>query len=738
MAAFQNDQKPPKREIGSPPNVGFGFIPGVPGWSALATQVHDHVPELRGQAAIHTYDRMLTNPQVWALFMGMMLPITEYDIGLEPGDADEGMTAVLAADLGLPVGLPAPGEKGPPLGPGLYRFNFLEHLWQALFAAVYGHYYFEQVGTVEDDGLWHLTALAPRAPHDILDIIVDDSGDLEAIIHPGPRNNGAARFVMEVPIPASQLIGYVWLPDARRRWVGRSMLRACYEPWLLRDILVRVDTTNHDRAGGVPVVETDETWQGADLSEGQQVASAFRVGQESGAALPPGMHLKLARVGGTDVIGSVRYHDEAMARAWGAMVRQLGQTMTGSRALGMTFADLEGVVRRSVMRWFAGTFREHMIEDWWRWNVPPGPDGKLTPHPSLAWRDSQDPSAGNPVPNDPNAIPGPAPNPQLAPSPRVRGGAARQTRLVNGGDVGPARKGGSTAETSAQVAGSNPAIAAALRLPARPLRRQPYTLEVQAAVDFAALDIAYDAGVEDAHALFDSAWLRDLTQQAEDAVTFTKAGTVRQRLTRLDAARMTLKSPDPAPLVDILAAAARVGSDTATSELAGQGVAVFPLSDDEISRLVTDQAAAAAEQITDGIQLAASRRAVQMNAGRTPGEVATAVSDYLGGLAHRWEHDQLMGAVQAATNAARMAIFARIPAEEPAGYYASELLDTSTCGPCAGNDGREYPTLEAAQRDYSFGGFNACLGGSRCRGTIVALMTETAIAPGTPAHLGAG
>jgi hypothetical protein len=185
MAAFQNDQKPPKREIGSPPNVGFGYIPGVPGWSALATQVHDHVPELRGQAAIHTYDRMLTNPQVWALFMGLMLPLTEYDIGLEPGDADPEMTAVLAADLGLPVGLPAPGEKGPPLGPGLYRFNFLEHLWQALFAAVYGHYYFEQVGTVEDDGLWHLTALAPRAPHDILDIIVDESGDLEAIIHPG-------------------------------------------------------------------------------------------------------------------------------------------------------------------------------------------------------------------------------------------------------------------------------------------------------------------------------------------------------------------------------------------------------------------------------------------------------------------------------------------------------------------------------------------------------------------------
>jgi hypothetical protein len=727
---FQNDQKPPKRQIGAPPHAGFGFIPGVPGWSAFATEVHDHVPELRGRAAIYMYDRMLTNPQVWALFMGMMLPLTEYDIGLEPGDADPEMTAVLAADLGLPVGLPAPGEKAPPLGPGLYRFNFLEHMWEALFAAAYGHYYFEQVGSIEADNLWHLRALAPRAPHDIFDIIVDDTGDLEAIIHPGPKANSTVRFIMEVPIPASQLIGYVWLPDARRRWVGRSMLRPCYEPWLLRDILVRVDTTNHEKAGGVPGIETDETWQGADLQELRDLASAFRVGQESGSALPPGAHLKLARVGGTDVIASVRYHDEAMARAWGAMVRQLGQTMTGSRALGMTFADLEGVVRRSVMRWFAGTFREHMIEDWWRWNVPPGPDGKLTPHPSLAWRDSQDPSAGNPVPNDPNAISGPAPNPQMAPSPQARGGAARHEH----------RSADRWAAGSEVHADRRPVVAVQARstLPNRPLRRQPYTLEVQAAVDFAALDFAYDAGVDDAHALFDRTWLHDLIVQAEDAVTFTKAGTVRRRLTRLDASRMALSAPDPAPLADILTAAARVGSETATSELSQQGVAVFPLSDDEIGRLVADQAAAAAQQITDGIRLAASRRAVQLNAGRTPGEVAAGVSEYLGGLAHRWEHDQLMGAVQAATNAARMAIFARIPEEEPAGYYASELLDTSTCGPCSGNDGHEYATLQQAQRDYSFGGFNACLGGPRCRGTIVAVMPESTIAPGTPAHLGPG
>jgi hypothetical protein len=47
------------------------------------------------------------------------------------------------------------------------------------------------------------------------------------------------------------------------------------------------------------------------------------------------------------------------------------------------------------------------------------------------------------------------------------------------------------------------------------------------------------------------------------------------------------------------------------------------------------------------------------------------------------------------------------------------LLDTNTCGPCMANDGREYGSLEAAARDYASGGFVACEGGPRCRGTLV-------------------
>ena len=69
--------------------------------------------------------------------------------------------------------------------------------------------------------------------------------------------------------------------------------------------------------------------------------------------------------------------------------------------------------------------------------------------------------------------------------------------------------------------------------------------------------------------------------------------------------------------------------------------------------------------------------------------------------------------------------------------YASELLDKNTCDPCAGVDGKEYATVDAAHVDYrEHGGFRNCGGGLRCRGTLVFVFdTETpsgVVPPATP------
>jgi hypothetical protein len=87
-------------------------------------------------------------------------------------------------------------------------------------------------------------------------------------------------------------------------------------------------------------------------------------------------------------------------------------------------------------------------------------------------------------------------------------------------------------------------------------------------------------------------------------------------------------------------------------------------------------------------------------------------------MAHKWTTDQLQGAVQQAQNAGRFAVFASVGTDVALTAYSSEILDVNTCGPCADEDGTDYPTVAEAMLAYASGGFIACEGGPRCRGVL--------------------
>jgi hypothetical protein len=679
---------------------------------------------------------MLYDSQVWALYMGLVVPLLTYAWWIDPNGADAAHTEALAADLGLPVGEPAAGDVEGSIGPGLYRFNWLEHLWEATLALAFGHYYFETVGEYDDaDGRWHLRKLAPRPPSSISEILVDPrDGGLRGIRQIGAvyqERSGMLLAGLPDPIPVEALLAYVWLPDGRRRWTGRSMMRPVYREWTVKDRELRIDAINHERAGGVPTIETDQTYQGASLEELRQLASEFRVGEDSGSALPPGARLILARAGGTDVVASMKYLDESMARAWQGMVQQLGQTLTGSRALGGTFADLEALLRQVIATWLARTFREHLIEDWWSYNVERVTPGRPVRHPLLKWRQpAAEASAGNSTVSIATPVPGGAPDPVVPPSqqPPGNGGAAgvaaSDARRADGrggrGDaVGVGRGGGDRGAV----------VRAAASLPARPLRREPFAHEVRAAVDFAALDASYEVAASSIEGVWDREWLPGLIADLVAAILTTKSGAPRQRVTRSAMAKIEAGARGADVLAALLLSVARAGASGAVDELLMQGVHVLAPTDEQLAAAVADHAAAVVQQLADGVSLAGSRRAVQAAQGRDPAEVAGDVEGYLRGLTHRWERDQLAGAVQQASNAGRFAVFDRVPSEAPAAYYSSELLDAATCSRCLEVDGTSYATLADAMRAYPTGGFLHCQGGPRCRGTVVAVMPEDAPDP---------
>jgi hypothetical protein len=77
--------------------------------------------------------------------------------------------------------------------------------------------------------------------------------------------------------------------------------------------------------------------------------------------------------------------------------------------------------------------------------------------------------------------------------------------------------------------------------------------------------------------------------------------------------------------------------------------------------------------------------------------------------------------IHTAHGAGRVDAAATMP---PVDIVASELLDGATCDACARVDGKEYKSLTAATREYETGGYGACKGGARCRGTLVFLYNE--------------
>jgi hypothetical protein len=365
------DSKPPTNELGTAITSGVrspkfrGMLGGT--WQSFIDEA-EQVPELLwkpfGRGAVGVFDKMRSDPQIQGLLWGLTLPIRRYAWHVDPNGADDVVVAKLAEDLNLPVKDVPRATIGRTKG----RFSHDEHLRHALLALPLGHMFFEQFGQIVVDGgrpWWRLRKLGPRMPHSIEWMEIDDDGGLVAIAQ---RNN-----YEPVQIPVDRLVAYVWEREASN-WAGRSILRAMYGPWLIKQRLVRVDAVKHERNGmGIPFARQTipQTDPGA-LADAQRLAESIRAGEIAGATLPYGFDLDLKGVSGTlpDTLASIRYCDEVMARSLMMMFTSLDQH--GSRALGSSFIDYFKLTQETVAQWYVDVATGHVVEDWVDWNA--GPD----------------------------------------------------------------------------------------------------------------------------------------------------------------------------------------------------------------------------------------------------------------------------------------------------------------------------------------------------------------------------
>ncbi|HKV43858.1 MAG TPA: hypothetical protein VJT32_04175 [bacterium] len=307
-----------------------------------------------------------------ALYTATVLGLSRMEWAIDPNGADDAMVEKIARDYNLPIQGDDVNKRD--RGRMKRRFSFREHQRKAFKAGIFGHYYFEQVGFIgdgmqgrPDDGLWHLRKLAERPPSTISEFRVANDGGLVSILQNVSTGNMSSWSQPVPEIPVDNLVGYVWDQEGAN-WAGRSWFRDVYKNWVIKDRLLRIDAVNHERAGGVPYIEAHPGATRDEIDALNKMAQSFRIGDTAGGAVPSGAKFNVARGTNSSVIDSVIYHDESMARRFMLMVMQLGQTRTGSRALGATFSEFWAGGLEAIAWWFADTFNEHVIEDDVDWN----------------------------------------------------------------------------------------------------------------------------------------------------------------------------------------------------------------------------------------------------------------------------------------------------------------------------------------------------------------------------------
>jgi hypothetical protein len=721
---------------------------------------------------------MQTDAQLKGLLLAATLPIQRFAWEIDPAGARPEVVENIASSLKLPIR----GQEPKPVR--RRGFSWGRHLRHSLRSLAFGHMYFEQVYDWADprkggDGLLHLRKLATRPPRTIGNILVGEDGGLEGIVQNVrghvPNANTFSAGLLGQPLDVDRLLAYIWDSEDDGDWTGRSMLRACFAHYLVKDRLIRVNATKHERnAMGIPWFEVDSNATQEQIDGLAVIAEELRAGTRAGGAGPGKLGIKGVEGTLPDVIKDVRYHDEQMAKAFIILFFNLGTTETGSRALGSEFIDWYTESQSGTADFIRDTTQEHQVEDQVALNFGPDEQPPVLSYTRLEGSEASiedlknmvdagliavddevrswivqryslpagaaaepPPKPAPPVPPAPPPAPGQPPAPEPAPEPSARSVLAQRiqaacTRPMPWPDlaraVGRDPKDGTARRardelvsagilTKRQHQGGATVLAplAAIQLPERELRRQPYDFEVSASVNFAEIDRIREESGETLVSAVERAQADQIDELA--GAVEAAAGDA------AELAQLTCEPIDADLVAEHLREAAEEGLATARAEWAAQQAPIAAEGDpeeadeDAIEETVVERAKAVAITLAAGLAIAASKRAASVST-LAPADAAANVRDYLTGLSGADLVKQLGGATMQALNTGRREF---MRANDPASVYASELLDTNTCTECVAADGTEYPSVEASEADYPIGGNINCEGGLLCRGTVVAV-----------------
>lgn len=256
-----------------------------------------------------------------------------------------------------------------------------------------------------------------------------------------------------------------------------------------------------------------------------------------------------------------------------------------------------------------------------------------------------------------------------------------------------------------------------------PLRRQPTDLELASRCDFADMNDAWHQAVDTTV----EQWAQIQAAQRQQITAAVQVAVDAEDIDQLTAIQVPTTAGANL-LFGRMQEFALAAGEAQQAEAEAQGIAVPEWSlDDEalVAAPIRDRlrqvATTTARLLGVGLVQSATRRAVQLFGSGSGEEVAQQVGEHLESLSGAQVEEQIGAAMTAAQNEGRLAVLAVAP---PAEYTATEILDRSSCAPCRSVDGTRFTNLIDARVAYPSGGYVGCLGGPRCRGTLVTVWPQ--------------
>ncbi len=349
-------------EIGVAGNTGY--------WGYANTG--EYLATLDGAAGRLIYDRMRrSDQQVGAVLRAITLPIRQAEYFVEPASED-------AQDLYIAKRIENALLKE-------MTVTWDDTVRHALLMLPFGFSALEKVYEYRDNLLLP-RKLDPRLPVSVLRWEFDkEKRRLRSMVQLDTDGR-------QIPIPIGKLLVFTTDKEGDN-WEGISILRPAYKSWYIKDTLEKVNAVMHERFGaGIPRAKTPRTvTKGTkEWTAVQETLEDMHAGEKAYLIQPEGYEFDVIggeKGKGTDVLGSIKYYDEAIAKAMLAMHINLGTAKSGSYALGQSFLDAFLMATQAWADYIAEVVNRFCVREIveLNWNVRAYPTFKCKRIQSLAF-----------------------------------------------------------------------------------------------------------------------------------------------------------------------------------------------------------------------------------------------------------------------------------------------------------------------------------------------------------------